>query len=428
VSLMPKNALPAFHVMAKPTGAACNLACQYCFYLGKHLLYPNSNFRMPEEVLRAYIEQLLAAHQAPEVTVAWQGGEPTLMGLDFFRRSVDLVAKHKKPGQKVDYTLQTNGTKLDDEWCAFFKVHGFLIGLSVDGPRALHNAYRVDKGGRGSFDQAMRAWDLLRKHKVDANILCAVHAANASHPLQVYRFLRDELGAHFIQYIPIVERQAPKARLLAKRNQGKLPRGERGPSVQADHLVSHRSVRPGQYGRFLIDIFEEWVRHDVGAVFVQMFDAALANWYGEPAGVCVFQETCGLALVLEHNGDLYSCDHFVEPGYRLGNILDTPMIDLVASPRQRQFGLDKRDTLPRLCRECDVRFACHGECPRNRFVMPPGSRASANNEGALNYLCEGYKMFFHHVDRPMRIMAELLRRHRAPAEIMHLYAAGDARR
>ncbi len=436
--LMPRNAPPAFHVMAKPAGAACNLACQYCFYLDKERLYPSSRFRMPDEVLRAYIEQLLASHQAPEVTVAWQGGEPTLMGLDFFRRSVELVERHRRRGQKVVYTLQTNGTRLDEEWCAFFKEHGFLVGLSIDGPPALHNAYRVDKGGRGSFDQALRGWDLLRKHNVDANVLCTVHAANASRPLQVYRFLRDDLEARFIQYIPIVERQRPEVSLQAKRGPGELPGGERPLAVrsaspncgetQAGHLVSERSVKPKQYGRFLVDVFEEWVRHDVGKVFVQMFDAALANWYGEPAGVCIFQPTCGLALVLEHNGDLYYCDHFVEPGYRLGNILDTPMIDLVTSPRQRQFGLDKRDTLPRCCRECHVRFACHGECPRNRFLKTPRGRASGNGEGGLNYLCEGYKLFFHHVDRPMRIMATMLRRRRAPAEIMQIYAAEDARR
>lgn len=410
---MPENAPPAFHLMAKPTGAACNLACRYCFYLGKEMLYPGSHFRMSEEVLSAYIEQLLVSHRAPEVTVAWQGGEPTLMGLGFFRRSVELAERYRRPGQTVAYTLQTNGTRLDDEWCAFFKEHSFLIGLSVDGPRALHDAYRVDKGGRGSFDQVMRGWDLLRKHNVDANVLCAVHAANASHPLEVYLFLRDELEAQFIQYIPIVER---------------LPGDGRPLGVPADNKVSRRSVKPRQYGSFLIDVFEEWVRHDVGTVFVQMFDAALANWYGEPAGVCIFQETCGLALVLEHNGDVYSCDHFVEPAYRLGNILDAPMIDLVSSPRQRQFGLAKRDALPGYCRECDVRFACHGECPRNRFLMAPGGRASSSGEAGLNYLCAGYRLFFHHVDRPMRVMAELLRRHRAPADIMQMYATEDARR
>ncbi len=425
--MLPRNAPPAFHLLAKPTGAACNLDCEYCFFLSKELLYPGSHFRMPEEVLEAYLQQLLASHQAPRVTVAWQGGEPTLMGLDFFKRSVELAEKYKRSGQTVAYTLQTNGTRLDDEWCTFLGEHSFLVGLSVDGPRELHDAYRVDKGGQGSFDRAMRGWDLLRKHHIDANVLCAVHAANASHPLEVYRFFRDELEAKFIQYIPIVERLTPEARLLSRQGWEGLPGGGRPLYMQKGHMVSHRSVKPKQYGSFLIDVFEEWVRHDVGTVFVQIFDAALAHWCGEPAGVCILQETCGLALALEHNGDLYSCDHFVEPGYRLGNILNTPMIDLVTSPRQRQFGLDKRDTLPTYCRECDVCFVCHGGCPRNRFLKTPGGGASGSGEDGLNYLCAGYKLFFHHVDRPMRIMADLLRRDRAPAEIMELYAAEDAR-
>ncbi len=392
---MPSNPLPAFHLLAKPTGATCNLACEYCFYLNKEALYPGSHFRMSDEVLRAYIKQLLAYQQTPEVGVSWQGGEPTLVGLEFFQRSVDFVKKYKRPGQQVTYALQTNGTRLDDAWCAFFKKHNFLIGLSVDGPPNLHNAYRVDKGGQGSFDHARHGWDLLQKHQVETNILCAVHTANASHPLEVYRFFRDELQARFIQFIPIVEH---------------LPRGSSAPDK---FPVSPRSVEPEQYGQFMIDIFDEWVRHDVGTVFVQAFDSALAGWYGVPASVCIFQETCGLALILEHNGDLYSCDHFVEPAYRLGNILETPMIELVSSSRQRQFGLDKRDRLPSVCRSCDVRFACHGECPRNRFLKTPDG-----HEDGLNYLCAGYKLFFHHVDKPMRLMADLLRQGRAPAGIM----------
>jgi uncharacterized protein len=260
----------------------------------------------------------------------------------------------------------------------------------VDGPSELHNAYRVDKGGNGSFAQAKRGWDLLRKHRVDTNILCTVHAANASHPLEVYRFFRDELKAEFIQFIPIVEKQDESS-------------------------VSPRSVKSEQYGAFLTDIFDEWVHHDVGVVFVQTFDSALASWYGMPASVCVFQETCGLSLVLEHNGDLYSCDHFVEPGYRLGNILETPMLDLVTSARQRHFGLAKRDRLPAYCLSCDVRFACHGECFRNRFLSAPDG-----SEEGLNYLCAGYRAFFRHIDRKMRIMVDLLRQGRAPAEIMNM--------
>jgi len=397
---MASSTPPAFQILVKPTGSRCNLACEYCFYLDKAALYPGSSFRMSDEVLDAYIRQYLASQQIPEVSVSWQGGEPTLMGVDFYRRAVELVRKYQRPGQRVSYSLQTNGILLDEQWCSFFKQHDFLIGLSMDGPAEFHDAYRVDKGGKGSFERVRCALELLQKHRVEVNILCAVHAANVAHPLDVYRFFRDELGARFLQFIPIVERS----------------RGEAAPGVEAQSaLVSPRSVCPEPFGRFLIEIFEDWVHHDVGTVFVQAFDAALACWCRIPAGICVFQETCGLALVLEHNGDLYSCDHFVEPAHYLGNILETPLIKLVASPRQRQFGLDKRERLPVVCRSCDVRFACHGECPRNRFPAEPGSA-----EDELNYLCEGFKLFFHHVDRPMRRMAGLLRQGHAPAEIMRM--------
>jgi uncharacterized protein len=385
----------AFSLLAKPTGAACNLACEYCFYLNKEQLYPDSRMRMAEEVLKAYLKQLLSSQQTAEVNVAWQGGEPTLMGLDFFKRSVALVKRYKRPGQHVSYSLQTNGTQLDETWCAFFKENDFLIGLSMDGPPKMHNAYRVDKGGQGSFEAVKRAWDMLQKYKVDTNILCAVHAANGSHPLEVYRFFRDELQAKFIQFIPIVERLNPEA------------------GSQAGALVSDRSVGSEEHGRFLTDIFDDWLRRDVGSVFVQTFDSALASWCHLPASVCIFQETCGANLVLEHNGDLYSCDHFVQPAYRLGNILERPMGELAGLARQRQFGLDKRDRLPATCRRCNVRFACQGECPRNRFLSTP----DGDEEGA-NLLCPGYREFFHHIDRPMRRMAELLRQGRAPAEIM----------
>ena len=412
---MPSNAPPVFHLLVKPTGATCNLACEYCFYLGKESLYPGSSFHMSDEVLGSYIRQLLASHQVPEVNVAWQGGEPMLMGLDFFKRSVELVKKYRRPFQHVTYTLQTNGTLLDDEWCAFFKEQDFLVGLSLDGPSEMHDAYRVDKAGRGSFDQVKRGWDLLQKHRVETNILCAVHAANASHPLEVYCFIRDDLQARFIQFIPIVEWMTPGARLRADNGRPKSWGVKHSRKLREDLLVSPRSVKPEQYGYFLIDIFEEWVHHDVGTMFVQIFDSSLASWCRIPASVCTFQETCGLSLVLEHNGDLYSCDHFVEPGYRMGNILKTPLIDLVSSTRQRQFGSNKRDQLPACCRSCDVLFACHGECPRNRIQKPQDDQ-----EDGLNYLCEGYKLFFHKIDKPMRIMADLLRRGQAPAEIILL--------
>jgi len=401
-----EDAPSAFHLLVKPTGAVCNLDCKYCFYLSRERLYPGSRFRMADDLLETYIRQLIESHQAPEVTIAWQGGEPTLMGLDFFKLSVEYAEKYKRPGQRIVHTMQTNGTKLDDDWCAFLKEHQFLVGLSVDGPKELHDAYRVDRGGAGTFGQVMRGWRLLKKHGVDLNILCTVHAANADDPLDVYRFFRDELEAAFIQFIPIVERINPDGSLLS----------------QKGAIVTDRSVEAEQYGRFLVEIFEEWVRRDVGRVYVQVFDAALANWVGDAPGLCVFSETCGQALALEHTGDLYSCDHFVEPKYLLGNIDQTHMIELVASNQQRRFGQDKLDALPRYCRECEVRFACHGGCPRNRFIETPVGDAG------LNYLCAAYKMFFNHVDRPMRTMADLLRQGRAPAEIMSSYAGEDRER
>ena len=386
-----------FHVLAKPTGAICNLDCQYCFFLSKEMLYPGSRFRMADELLEAYIRQLIEGHDTPEVTVAWQGGEPTLMGLDFFRRALDYEEQYRRPGMRIVNTIQTNGTLIDDEWAAFFRQHEFLVGISIDGPREMHDAYRVDKGGQPTFERVWRGLQALRARGVEHNVLTTVHRANAGRPLEVYRFLRDEAGARFIQLIPIVERA----------------------DDGADDGVTERSVGAEAWGRFLIAVFDEWVRRDVGSVFVQTFDAALASWYGAPPALCIFAETCGDALALEHNGDLYSCDHFVDPAHLLGNIHNTPMIELVASEQQRAFGAAKRDTLPRYCRECDVRFACHGECPKNRFIATP------DGEPGLNYLCAGYKAFFHHIDGPMRFMADELRHGRAPANVMADIARGD---
>ena len=262
-----QNSPPAFHVLSKPTGAVCNLDCKYCFFLSKEMLYPGSKFRMEESVMEQYIRQTIESHQAPEVTIAWQGGEPTLMGLDFFKEAVAIAEKHKKPGQRILHTMQTNGTKLDDEWAAFFKEHNFLIGLSVDGPRELHDAYRVNKGGAGSFDQVMRGWEVLRKHEVEFNILCTVHAANQHHAVDLYRFFRDELEASFIQFIPIIERASVYTLALADIGWSDRPGGERPLYKQSGHQVSKRSVGSAAYGRFLINIFEEWVRHDIGKVY-----------------------------------------------------------------------------------------------------------------------------------------------------------------
>lgn len=391
----------AFHVMLKPRGAICNLSCQYCYFLAKEGLYPGSRFRMADDLLEAFTRQYIAAQRAPEVTFAWQGGEPTLMGLDFFRRAVALQEQHRPPGMRVYNAFQTNGTTLDDEWCAFFREHGFLVGISLDGPRALHDCYRVDKGGQPTFDRVMAGLALLKKHGVEFNVLTTVHAANAGHPLDVYRFLRDEAGAQFIQFIPIVER-------------------DNAAGIQEGDRVTARSVTAAQYGDFLIAVFDAWVRRDVGRVFVQIFDAALAAWSGGRPGLCVFEETCGHALAMEHNGDLYACDHFVEPRYRLGNVREERLINLVASPQQRRFGLDKRDALPRCCRECAVRFVCNGGCPKDRFVRTP------DGEPGLNYLCAGFKAFFSHIDAPMRFMAAELRARRPPANVMAFMLGQDA--
>ncbi len=387
------NSPPAFHILSKPTGAICNLNCSYCFFLSKEQLYPRSRFRMTDEVLESYLHQYLAAQRVPHATIAWQGGEPTLMGLDFYRRSIACEQKYARSGTTIERTLQTNGTLLDEEWCIFLRENNYLVGLSLDGPRELHDAYRIDKAGNPTFDRVLHAARLLQEHDVEFNILCAVSAANVTHPVEVYEFFRDDLGAQFIQFIPIVERN-----------------NETG--FQEGNTVTDRSVTAEQWGRFLIAIFDEWVTRDVGRVFVQHFDAALAAWVGAPPAVCIFSPTCGTTLALEHNGDLYSCDHFVEPNYLLGNILDTSLIELVSSDAQRQFGLNKRDTLPRYCQECPVRFACHGECPKNRFIKTP------MGESGLNYLCAGYRAFFAHIDQPMRQMAAFLRRGRAPAEVM----------
>jgi uncharacterized protein len=385
----------AFHIMAKPSGSACNLNCEYCFFLKKERLYPGSDFRMSDEVHEAYIKQLLEAHRVPQVTVAWQGGEPTLMGLDFFRRSVELQKKYAKADTRIENTFQTNGILLNEEWCQFFRRNNFLIGLSLDGPKELHDSYRKDKGGHGTFDRVLRAARLLQEHKVEFNILCTVNRRNADHPLKVYRFFRDELAAQYLQFIPIVERD----------NESGFQEGNR---------VTDRSVRPDQWGRFLVKIFDEWVKRDVDRTFVLNFDGALAGWLGRAGTVCIFGPTCGSGMALEHNGDLYSCDHFVEPNRYLGNILKTPMIDLVASEKQRKFGQAKKDMLPRFCRECEVRSICNGECPKNRFIETP------DGEPGLNYLCSGYKAFFQYADKPMQIMAELMRRDQSAAGVMEI--------
>lgn len=395
------NTRPAsFHVMAKPTGSQCNLACDYCFYLEKDQLYPESDFRMTAEVQERYIRDLFEAHQVPRVTLAWQGGEPTLMGLDFFRRSIELQQKYRKPGTYIENTIQTNGILLDEEWCRFFHDNNFLVGLSLDGPRNLHDAFRKDKGGNGTFERVIPAVRLLQQHAVEFNILCSVNSTNAAYPAEVYRFFRDELDTRYIQFIPIVERTDK--------------RGNTG--GQKEDTVTERSVRADQWGDFLIAIFNEWISKDVGNTFVLNFDAMLSGWLGGKASFCIFSRRCGQAVALEHNGDLYSCDHFVEPGFKLGNIMKTPMAELVSSEKQNRFGMGKSDTLPQFCRTCEFLFACNGECPKNRFIKSP------DGESHLNFLCGGYRAFFRHADRPMRIMADLILKGHPASDIMSYYS------
>jgi serine-type anaerobic sulfatase-maturating enzyme len=406
-----KDYLPAFHIMTKPTGPICNLDCRYCFYLEKENLYPaKSNWAMPEEVLETYIREYIRAQSVPQITFAWQGGEPTLLGVEYFQRVVDLQKKYAD-GKRIENAFQTNGILLDDQWGEFLARNKFLVGLSIDGPQKLHDHYRVDKGGRPTFKRVVRGLGFLKKHDVEFNTLTVVQRHNSRHPLEVYHFLR-EIGRGFMQFIPIVERIArapnPDGLVLIS------------PGSEEAAKVSEWSVEALQYGKFLCAIFDEWVRNDVGRCYVQMFDVALESWLGYVPSLCVFRETCGSAMAIEHNGDLYSCDHFVYPENKLGNIMESPIGALVNSAQQRKFGLDKRDTLPRYCRECEVRFACNGECPKHRFIRTP------DGEEGLNYLCAGYKMFFKHIDPYMKFMAAELEQQRAPANVMNWVRMRDS--
>lgn len=396
-------ALSSFHIMTKPIGPICNLDCKYCFYLEKEKLYPGqSDWKMPEDILESYIRQYIEAQNVETIHFAWQGGEPTLLGVDYFRKVVELQKKYAG-GKRIENAFQTNGVLLDDRWGEFLAENKFLVGISLDGPQELHDHYRVDKGGQPTFDRVMRGLRCLKKHGVEFNTLTVVDRHNSQRPLEVYHFLK-EAGSGFMQFIPIVERVASEASqpgLILISPQDRQPA-----------QVSEWSVQPEQYGKFLCRIFDEWVRQDVGRYYVQIFDVALEIWLGLPSSLCVFRETCGSAMALEHNGDLYSCDHFVYPENKLGNLMERPLASMAASPQQSRFGLDKRETLPLYCRECDVRFACNGECPKHRFIRTP------DGEDGLNYLCAGYKLFFHHIDPAMRFMANELRHERPPANVM----------
>lgn len=393
-----------FHIMAKPHGPICNLDCTYCYYLEKENIYAKAgrDYRMRDEVLEAYIRQYIQTQPGERVSFAWQGGEPTLLGIPFFERVLELQNEYAG-GKTVDNSFQTNGTLLDDAWGEFLARNRFLIGLSVDGPQGIHDVYRVDKGGQPTFARVMRGLDVLKKHGVEFNTLTVINRKNSYRALEVYRFLK-QIGSKYLQFIPVVEQVAEQpdsnGLVLIK------------PYSRQRASVSDWSVEPQQFGKFLTTIFDEWVRQDVGRVFVQIFDVALESWANVPQSLCVFAPKCGQALAVEHNGDLYSCDHFVYPENRLGNILERPISGLVVSPQQSRFGNAKEAGLPSDCRECDVRFACNGECPKHRFTT------TSKGEYGLNYLCAGYKHFFHHIDPYMRFMANELKHDRAPARVM----------
>ena len=395
--------LTSFQAMAKPMGSVCNLNCTYCYYLEKEKLYTKSaTYRMNETGLETFVIQYIEAQDAPTVTFVWQGGEPTLKGIEFYRKAVEFQKKHSL-GRKIENVLQTNGTLLNDEWCVFLKEHDFLVGISIDGPREIHDQYRLTKAGTSSFDKVIKGIEFLKKYSIEFNTLTVVTRTSTAYPLEIYRFLKS-IGSTYIQFIPIVERKA-------KNNT------EEGlslvlPDYTSEALVTEWSVKPDDYGKFLVTIFDEWVRNDVGRYFVQMFDVTLANWIEENSGLCVFNETCGNALVVEHNGDVYSCDHFVYPKHLLGNIMGTPLKLLANSPRQYIFGRQKRESLPDYCMRCEYRFACHGECPKYRFDTTP------DGDPGLNYLCKAYRMFFAHVHPYMQYMSDEIANRKPPSNVM----------
>ena len=398
------------YVMAKPAGSRCNLACEYCYYLEKNKLYrdsdPQRRFTMTDEILEKFIKEYIEAQTMPEVLFTWHGGETLMRPLSFYRKAVELQRKYAR-GHIIDNCIQTNGTMLTDEWCRFFKENNWLVGVSIDGPKEFHDECRRNKAGAPSFHQVMKGIELLKKHGVEGNALAVVNDYNADYPLEFYNFFK-EIGCRYIQFTPIVERIAPKkdGRYLAC------------PADGTDIPLADFSVTPEQWGSFLCALFDEWVRQDVGKYFIQLFDATLANWVGEQPGVCTMAPTCGHAGVMEYNGDVYSCDHFVFPEYRLGNLNTSNFVEMMYSDRQLRFGAAKRDSLPRQCRDCRWLFACNGECPKNRFAL------TADGEPGLNYLCEGYRRFFAHVAPYMDFMKEELAAERPPANVMRWVADG----
>lgn len=388
------------YVLAKPVGASCNLRCKYCYYLEKSHLYRNAPVRvMSDELLERFVQEYIQAQTMSQVLFTWHGGEPLMRPLSFYRKAVALQERYAF-GRQIDNTIQTNGTLLTDEWCEFFKEHNWLVGISIDGPQEFHDEYRRTASDKPSWQKVMRGIRLLRKHGVEWNAMAVVNDFNAGYPLEFYHFFK-EMGAKYIQFAPVVERMAAHSdgRHLAT-------------LVDQECPVADFSVSPAQWGDFLCAIFDEWVRHDVGQTYVEIFDCTLANWVGERPGICVYAKECGHAGVMEFNGDVYSCDHFVFPEYKLGNIRDKTLVEMLYGEQQRQFSCLKHASLPKQCKECEWEFACHGECPKNRFVND-----RYGNPG-LNYLCSGYRHFYEHVAPYMDFMKKEFMNQRPPANVM----------
>ena len=396
------------YIMVKPVGSACNLRCDYCYYLEKQHLYANEGRQMlSDELLERFIREYIESQTTPEVLFTWHGGEPLVRPLAFYEKVVRLQQRYAR-GRRIANSLQTNGTLINDDWARFFHDQGWLIGVSLDGPEAYHDAFRRTRGGGPSFRNVIRGIDILNRHAVEWNALAVANRLNGDHPLSFYRFFKN-IGCRYIQVTPVVER-------LAHHDDGRQLA-----SLVDEGQLAPFSIRPKQWGNFLCTIFDEWVRHDVSMFFINIFDATLANWVGVAPGLCTMAKHCGHAGVMEHNGDVYSCDHFVFPEYKLGNIHEQSLVEMMYSERQRRFGKAKADSLPTQCRECQWLNACHGECPRNRFIR------TANGEPGLNYLCEGYRQYFSHVAPYMDVMKRLLGEKRPPAEIMDMLATGALR-
>ena len=391
------------YVMLKPAGAHCNLACKYCYYLEKNNLYQNSHRHlMSDEMLEQFTREYIEAQTMPQVLFTWHGGEPLMRSIDFYKKALALQKKYAN-GKQIDNVIQTNGTLLTDEWCEFFAQNHWLVGISVDGPQEYHDHYRVTPAGKPSWEKVMQGISLLKKHRVEWNAMAVVNAYNAEHPLEFYHFFRDN-GCQYLQFTPIVER-------LTEHEDGRTLA-----SLADDREIplADASVTPQQWGNFLCTIFDDWVRHDVGKTFVEIFDCTLANWMGVLPGICAYSKECGHAGVMEHNGDVYSCDHFVFPEYKLGNIREQSLIDMLYGEKQQAFSRLKHTSLPRQCKECDMEFACHGECPKNRFEK------DKYGEQGLNYLCQGYYQYYTHVATYMDFMKRELLAQRPPANIMNV--------